>query len=311
MVQKDSIKNKERIIVIGGPTCVKKSDYAVDIALKYNGEVISADSVQLYRKLDIGSGKLTKEEMRGVPHHLMDFLDPEDNSYSVALYIKDAKRTITDIISCGKIPIIVGGSGFYINALIHGFNCGGSGPNHTLRLRLEGLEAKYGKNYLFDMLTRINKDTTLHPNDKVRIIRQLELYLSPTCDNDESASVYHNAYDAVLIIMDADRNKLDEYAEKRINGMFEAGIINEVKGLERYFNCRCMETVGYKEIVNGLLCNKSDEEIKADMLMAYHKLIKKQQTFFRWLQWDNKTILYNWDRTEADKKIAEFMSKTN
>ena len=87
MVQKDSIKNKERIIVIGGPTCVKKSDYAVDIALKYNGEVISADSVQLYRKLDIGSGKLTKEEMRGVPHHLMDFLDPEDNSYSVAFLL--------------------------------------------------------------------------------------------------------------------------------------------------------------------------------------------------------------------------------
>ena len=175
MVQTDNIKptDKERIIVIGGPTCVGKSDYAVKVALEIGGEVINADSVQIYKGLDIGSGKLTQEEMRGVPHHLMDIVDPSDDSYTVALYIRQAKSTITDIISRGKWPIIVGGTGFYINALLHGYNCGNAGPNHELRRRLEGLEKKYGTGYLFDMLCEIEKDTQIHENDKVRIIRRL------------------------------------------------------------------------------------------------------------------------------------------
>lgn len=309
MVQTDSITtSKERIVVIGGPTCVGKSDYAVDIAKRYDGEVISADSVQLYRRLDIGSGKLTKEEMQGVPHHMMDILDPSENRYSVALYMKEAQRIITDIISRKKLPVIVGGTGFYINALLHGFNCGSSGPNYALRKRLEGLEHKYGNGYLFDMLSQIDKDTKLHPNDKVRIIRQLELYLSPASDADGSANVYHDAYAAVLIVMDADRDKLDERAEKRIDGMFAAGIIDEVKGLSAYYDCKCMESVGYKEVVYGILNGKSEYEIRQDMKMSYHKLIKKQQTFFKWLQWRNKVYLYNWDRTEADKRIEEFIN---
>ena len=300
--------DKERIIVIGGPTCVGKSDYAVDVALKYNGEVVGADSVQIYKKLDIGSGKLTKEEMRGIPHHMMDFLQPYDGSYSVALYINDAKRTISDIISRGKMPIVVGGTGFYINALLHGYNCGGAGPNHTLRKRLEGLEAKYGNGHLYEMLREIYPETTLHQNDKVRIIRQLEILLSPAGDSDDSTNVYHDAYNAVLIIMDADREKLDALAAKRIDKMFDAGIMNEVRSLKQYFFCRSMESVGYKEIVNGLYEKKSEYEIKNDMRQAYHKLIKKQQTFFKWLQWTNTTVLYNWDSKVADNKIAEFMS---
>ena len=306
MVQADSL-NKERIIVIGGPTCVGKSDYAVNIALKYDGEIVNADSVQLYKYLDIGSGKLTEEEMKGVPHHLMDILEPYVERYSVALYLEAAKHTITDIISRGKMPVVVGGTGFYINALLHGYNCGGAGPNYELRRRLEGLEKKFGKGYLYDMLLQLDKDTLLHPNDTVRVIRQLELYLSPQRDAEDSTTVYHDAYDAVLVVMDADRAKLDERAAKRIEGMFSAGFMKEVRGLARYFGYKCMDTVGYKEAVAGIRLGKSDDEIKADMRASYHKLIKKQQTFFKWRQWKDKVVLYDWDEREANDRIARFM----
>ena len=311
MVQTDNIKptDKERIIVIGGPTCVGKSDYAVKVALEIGGEVINADSVQIYKGLDIGSGKLTQEEMRGVPHHLMDIVDPSDDSYTVALYIRQAKSTITDIISRGKWPIIVGGTGFYINALLHGYNCGNAGPNHELRRRLEGLEKKYGTGYLFDMLCEIEKDTQIHENDKVRIIRRLELLLSPSSDTDGSTNVYHNAYDALFILMDADRAALDDRAARRIDGMFKAGIMDEVKGLSAYYDRRCMESVGYREIVEGIALGRTENEIKEDMRLSYHKLIKKQQTFFKWLQWNGKVVLMNWKTTEADKRIAEFVAR--
>lgn len=308
MVQTNSITSpKERVIVIGGPTCVGKSEYAVDVALKYGGEVVSADSVQIYRGLDIGSGKITTEEMRGVPHHMLDIVDPSENNFSVAMYIERAKRTITDIIQRGKLPIIVGGTGFYINALLHGYNCGGSGPNYKLRRRLQALQAKHKKSYLYDKLVKITPWTTVHENDLVRIIRQLELLLSPQCDSDDSTAVYYDAYDAVLVIMDADREKLDERAARRIDGMFAAGLMKEVEGLSDYFENRCMDSVGYREVADGITYGRSEDKIKEDMKIAYHRLIKKQQTFFRWLQWKNKVSLYNWERTTADACIDKFV----
>lgn len=308
MVQTNSITSpKERVIVIGGPTCVGKSEYAVDVALKYGGEVVSADSVQIYRGLDIGSGKITTEEMRGVPHHMLDIVDPSENNFSVAMYIERAKHTITDIIQRGKLPIIVGGTGFYINALLHGYNCGGSGPNYKLRRRLQALQAKHKNNYLYDKLVKITPWTTVHENDLVRIIRQLELLLSPHCDRDDSTAVYCDAYDAVLVIMDADREKLDERAARRIEGMFAAGLMKEVEGLRDYFENRCMDSVGYREVADGITYGRSEDKIKEDMKISYHRLIKKQQTFFRWLQWKNKVSLYNWERTTADECIDKFV----
>lgn len=308
MVQTNSLTSpKERVIVIGGPTCVGKSEYAVDVALKYGGEVVSADSVQIYRGLDIGSGKITTEEMRGVPHHMLDIVDPSENNFSVAMYIERAKHTITDIIQRGKLPIIVGGTGFYINALLHGYNCGGSGPNYKLRRRLQALQVKHKNNYLYDKLVKITPWTTVHENDLVRIIRQLELLLSPHCDSDDSTAVYCDAYDAVLVIMDADREKLDERAARRIEEMFAAGLMKEVEGLRDYFGNRCMDSVGYREVADGITYGRSEDKIKEDMKISYHRLIKKQQTFFRWLQWKNKVSLYNWERTTADAYIDKFV----
>ena len=159
------------------------------------------------------------------------------------------------------------------------------------------------------MLCEIEKDTQIHENDKVRIIRRLELLLSPSSDTDGSTNVYHNAYDALFILMDADRAALDDRAARRIDGMFKAGIMDEVKGLSAYYDRRCMESVGYREIVEGIALGRTESEIKEDMRQSYHKLIKKQQTFFKWLQWNDKVVLMNWKTTEADKRIAEFVAR--
>lgn len=305
MVQENSLK-KERILVIGGPTGVGKSAYAVQVALKYNGEIISADSVQVYKNLDIGSGKITKEEMQGIPHHLIDVIEPTQE-FSVVNFIERAKNCITDIISRGKLPIIVGGTGFYINALLHGYSCGNNGPDYELRDRLMRLEKTHGKGYLYNRLTEIDKNTAVRKNDMPRIVRQLELMLRPPAADAEDTPIYSDMYDALLIVMDADRDKLDDIAVKRIDKMFEDGLMREVRNLENFYTCRALLSVGYSDVKTGIMHGFSDDEIKSMMHLNYHRLIKKQQTFFRWLKWDNKVILYNWNTTEADKAIKEFV----
>lgn len=301
MVQKNCVTNK--IIVVAGPTGVGKSDYAVELALNYNGEVVNADSVQVYKGLNIGSGKITEEEMKGVPHHLLSFLEPS-NQFTVVDYINSAKACIKDIQSRNKLPIIVGGTGFYINALLHNFDCGKTGPDYALRDELRRLENIYGKGYLADLLLSINPDSQIHPQDTTRVIRQLELYYSQESTKNEKEA---SDIDALLIIMDADRNLLDEKAGIRINKMISSGLIDEVSSLKDYYQYRCLDTIGYKEVKTGLLNNQPVDTIIANMKKSYHSLIKKQQTFFRWIKWDNKVIIYNWDYSSVGDSINDYL----
>lgn len=305
MVQENSLK--ERIIVIGGPTCVGKSAYAVKLAKKYNGEIISADSVQIYQGLDIGSGKITKEEMCGIPHYMLDIIDPL-TSFTVVDFVERAAEYISDIISRGKLPIVVGGTGFYINALLNGYSCGASGPNYEFRERMHVLQELKGDGYLVEALKALEPETQLSDSDTPRIERQLEILLSPDCEESESSTCYE-AYDALLIIMDADRNLLDALAEKRINYMLDNGLIEEVRRMKKFWKFSCMSTVGYKEVITGLECGMDKEEIAELMQTSYHGLIKKQQTFFNWLRWGNKIYAYNGEMKNVNKAVKEFLSK--
>ena len=307
MVQTNSVINKERIIVIAGPTGVGKSAYGVEIAKKYNGEVISADSVQIYKGLDVGSGKISQDEMHGVPHHMLDIAEPYEY-FTVVQYIDTARTIIADIIHRGKVPIIVGGTGFYINALLHGYSCGNAGPDLKLRERLNEL-GNSGVD-LHEKLLEIDPTSGIMKNDIFRVTRQLELLLSPTYDNDENSD-YADMYDALLIILDADRAKLDEYAEKRIRQMISAGFIDEVRGLKRYFGMKPLDTVGYKEMRYYVQNEDSItiEETISDMKLSYHGLIKKQQTFLRWIKWDNKVVAMNSDRKSANAAIKKFLEQ--
>lgn len=299
-------QGKERIIVVAGPTGIGKSAYGVEIAKKYNGEVVSADSVQIYRRLDIGSGKVTEAEMQGIPHHLLDIAEPYEQ-FTVVDFIDNARSTITDIIARGKLPIVVGGTGFYINALLHGYNCGSSGPDEALRERLKELEDKNGQGYLHNMLEAIDPSTGIMKNDTVRTVRSLELLLKPKYDAD-SAPDYADMYDALLIVLDADRARLDELAEKRIRSMIDSGLVDEVKGLKRFYETRVLNSVGYREIKYYIKNTDTVtlEDTIEEMKQSYHALIKKQQTFFRWIKWDNKVISFNGDKSAANAAIKKF-----
>ncbi len=297
----------EKIIVIGGPTCVGKSDKAVDIALEYGGEVVSADSVQIYRGLDIGSGKITKDEMRGVPHHMIDIIDPYE-TFTVMDFAERAKKVITDIISRGKLPVVVGGTGFYINALIHGYDCGKAKPDPMLRRQLKLMEERNGKGFLYMLLKKLDPETSLSANDMPRIERKLERLLAPDRDMNEQPAG-RDMYDALFVVMDADREKLDEKAARRISAMMDAGLMEEVERLLPYRNFPCMGSVGYKQCLTGLNSHMPRCDIEESMRVAYHGLIKKQQTFFRWIRWDNKIYARNWEMAEADRAIKEFINK--
>lgn len=154
MVQKNCLN---KLIIIVGPTGVGKSDYGVDVALNHNGEIINADSVQIYKGLDIGSGKIKKEEMKGVPHHLLSLIDPSEQ-FTVVDFSNKAKECIKDIQSRGKLPIVVGGTGFYVNALLHDYDCGDAGPDYELRDRLRKLEEENGEGYLAELLYSLKPD---------------------------------------------------------------------------------------------------------------------------------------------------------
>lgn len=306
-MEPDKFINKQKLIVVAGPTGVGKSDFGVELARKYNGEIISADSVQVYEGLDIGSGKITEEEMRGIPHHMLGFISPKKD-FTVMQFIRKAKTLIKQIAARGKVPMIVGGTGFYINALLHGYRCGNCPPDKKLRSRLDYVNAMGGHNSLYYILESFDTQARTIYGDKVRIIRELEMIMNPKYDSQNEYD-YADVYDALVLIMDADRNLLDEHAGKRIMKMIDAGLLDEINNLKEFWDCRCMSTVGYREFVAHLSDPDlvSFDEAYSTAKKSYHALIKKQQTYFRWMKWDNKMVLMNGDRKNVHKTIKEFL----
>ncbi|GFR35563.1 hypothetical protein TCEA9_13750 [Thermobrachium celere] len=171
------MKNKPNIIIIAGPTASGKTKIGIELAKVLNGEVVSADSMQIYRYMDIGTAKPSLEEMEGIKHHLIDIVNP-DEEFSVALFRKYADYAINEIINKGKVPIIVGGTGLYINSLTYSLNFTESPPDKEYREYLTNLAQKYGPNYLHDMLKEIDIEAAknIHPNNVKRVIRALEVY---------------------------------------------------------------------------------------------------------------------------------------
>ena len=173
-----------------------------------------------------------------------------------------------------------------------------------MRKRFSELENEYGRGYLYSLLKEREPDTLIRPNDMPRIIRRLELLTSP--GNIPKPDPEREAYNALLVIMDAERESLDAKAAVRIGRILDSGFLGEVAGLEKYFGCRALGSVGYAEAVRGLTNGASRKEIETDMRHGYHALIKKQQTFFRWIKWGNKTFVNNWNYESANKVIKEF-----
>ena len=291
---------KDKIVVVIGPTASGKSDLAVKIAEKYDGEVVSADSVSVYRGLDIGSAKPTADEMRKIKHHMIDVIDC-NSEFSVSDYEKTALPIVYDIINRGKLPVICGGTGFYVNSLLYEMSYGTTGANLEIRKKYEDLASTSGKEFVWRELKKVDEKTAekLHPNDLVRVIRALEIYYSTGVKKSDIADDLTPRFDFFPIEPYFDRETLYDRINKRVDEMQSRGLEAEVKKLMQSgitLDNQCMQGIGYKETYSAILNGENfpGEIIKQNS----RRYAKRQITFFK------KFNPYSYEKSDdTDKKL--------
>ena len=277
------------VLVICGPTASGKTALAVELARQYNGEVVSADSMQIYRSMDIGTAKPTAEEMAGIPHHMIDVADPEEN-FSVARYVSMAVPIVDDILSRGKLPIIAGGTGLYIDNLIAGREFAPFEEDSTLRETLQNRAKTEGLPPLLEELRQVDPEAAarLHPNDEKRIIRALEVFLSTgktiTQHNEETKSV-PNRYKPLTIALNfRERPHLWQRIDRRVDIMMDEGLEEEVRRLLSSgvpAHCTSMQAIGYKEMAAAITEGRPIGEGAEEVKLRSRQYAKRQLTWFR------------------------------
>lgn len=280
--------DKQKVIVICGPTASGKTKLSIEIAKKINGEIVSADSMQIYKEMDIGTAKPTIEEMQGIKHYLLDFVSP-DKRYSVADYKKDAINAIDEIIEKNKIPIVVGGTGLYINSLIYGIEYPEIEIDIKYRNELEKTaDEPDGLRKLYEMAKKIDEEAikNISPNDKKRICRVLEIYHSTgkTKTQQEIESRKNGPkYDYLIYGLNMDRDKLYDRINKRVDIMIQDGLIEEVKNVASKYKefPTAMQGLGYKEVLEYLNGDTTKEEMIEKIKMETRRYAKRQLTWFR------------------------------
>ncbi len=280
--------NKPKVIVICGPTASGKTALSIELAKKIDGEIISGDSMQIYKDMNIGTAKPNIEEMQGIKHYLIDFVDP-DKRYSVADFKRDAEKAIKEILNKGKIPIVVGGTGLYIDSLIYGIEYQDIKFDEQYRKELEeiaiqdgGLEKLYNKAKEIDSVA-IEK---ISPNDKKRILRVLEIYKATgktKTEQEEESRKNGIKYDYRVFAINIEREKLYERINKRVDIMVQQGLIEEVKKLLQKYNefPTAMQGLGYKEVVEYLEDKCTKEEMIEKIKMETRRYAKRQITWFK------------------------------
>ena len=279
---------KKPLIVIGGPTACGKTGFSIKLAKEIGGEIISADSMQVYRYMDIGTAKVTPEEADGVPHYLIDEFDP-DEEYNVMLFQQKAKAYMEEIWAKGKVPILVGGTGFYINALLYDNDFTETENDTSYREECYRLAQEQGPEVLFERLKEIDPEyaAIMHANNVKRVTRALEYhYLTGQKFSEHNAEQKEKEtpYDAAVIILTMDREKLYERIELRIDIMMEQGLLEEVKGLlDRGYtpDLVSMQGIGYKEFVPYFNGEYTLEEAVIQLKTNTRRFAKRQLTWFR------------------------------
>ena len=277
-----------KALVICGATASGKTSLAVDCALKLNTQVISADSQLIYKGLDIGTAKPTEAEKRGVKHHLIDIVEP-NASFSVSDYKNAALPVLNSLLSEGKAPIICGGTGFYINSLLFDLSYGKVAADSRIREKYAKILEEEGANALYEKLKSVDIETAkkLHINDTKRIIRALEIFEVSGKKKSEQNDSLIPVINYTAIAINYPRDVLYNRIDRRVDEMFERGLIDEVKellnsGIDE--NCQCMQAIGYKEVVFGLK-NVSLESTMRDIIKQNTRhYAKRQITFFKKLQ---------------------------
>ena len=276
------------MIILTGPTAVGKSALSVELAKKINGAVISADSMQVYRHMDIGSAKITPEEMQGVTHYMIDELEP-DEEFHVVRFVTMAKEYLKEIYADGKIPIIAGGTGFYIQALLYDIDFTEQQCDETYRGQLEDLARERGAEYLHGMLREVDPASAeaIHANNIKRVIRALEFYhLSgkKISEHNETERQKQSPYNFAYFVLTDERTKLYERIDRRVDAMMEAGLVEEVKKLKSMGCSRdmvSMQGLGYKETLAYLDGECTLEEAVYIIKRETRHFAKRQLTWFK------------------------------
>ena len=296
---------KQKVIVICGPTASGKTALSIELAKKINGEIVSCDSMQIYKEMDIGTAKPTLEEMQGIKHYMIGIISPNER-YSVADYKKDAKKAIREILNKGKVPIVVGGTGLYIDSLIYEIEYQNIEFDREYREYLEKEVKEKGLEELYNEAKEIDPQAIekISKNDKKRILRILEIYHATgenKTEQERKSRQKEVEYDYKVYALNMDREKLYDRINKRVDKMIEEGLIQEVEKIYKKYNDfpTAMQGLGYKEVVEYLEGKLTKEEMIEKIKQETRRYAKRQLTWFRknkqtiWLDVGKNTIQNN------------------
>ena len=294
---------KNKVIVVCGPTATGKTALGIELALRLGGEIVSADSMQVYRRMDIGTAKATAEERARVPHHMLDVCQPWED-YSVSRYVQEASAVCDGLLARGKIPVIVGGTGLYIDSLLAGRDFAGRQEgDDALRLRLDADYERIGGEAMLERLRAFDPERAakLHPGDRRRIVRAMEIYQltgKTITQHDRETQALPPRYQAKTIVLSfADRADLYARIDRRVEQMVSAGLFDEVEALLKEGlspACTAMQAIGYKEAVQALEGSISRQEAVERIQLNSRRYAKRQLTWFgrnreaRWIRWEKE-----------------------
>ena len=309
---------KQPMVILTGPTAVGKTNLSIELAKRINGAIISADSMQVYKYMDIGSAKIMPQEMQGIKHYLIDELLPSDE-FNVFIFKKMAKKALEEIYSNDQIPIIVGGTGFYIQALLYDIDFTEQDTDIAYRNKLSEFAAVNGNHALHEMLKNIDPVSyeTIHENNVKRVIRALEYYHNcsePISKHNDSERQKESPYNFAYFVLNDERKRLYDRIDKRVDIMVENGLVEEVKKLKNMgytSDMVSMKGIGYKEILNSLDGAYDTDEAVEKVKQESRRFAKRQLTWFRreketiWLEKEE----YSYDDNKILSKIKEILEE--
>ncbi len=303
----------EKLIIIAGPTASGKSAAAVALAKRCSGSIISADSMQVYRGMDIGSAKVTAEEMQGIPHYLIDIVNP-DEEWNVVRFQSMAQRAAEEITAEGRLPMVVGGTGFYIQSLLYGIDFTETKEDTSYREELRKLAEEKGPEALHRLLAEKDPASAaaIHPNNVKRVIRALEYAREtggPISEHNARQRLREPVFDAVYYVLTMNRERLYRRIDARVDAMMEKGLLEEVRRLEEAgFSSKdvSMQGLGYKQLMQHLERECSLEEAVSQIKLQTRHFAKRQLT---WFKRERNVVWVDMDEYKTPEEAAEFMRK--
>lgn len=311
------MEQKIPLVVIVGPTASGKTGLSIKLAKEFDAEIISADSMQIYKYMNIGTAKPTTEEMDGVAHHLIDFLNP-DEEFSVAQYLDMARARVLDIHARGKLPIVVGGTGLYISSLVDNLEFAETGSSTEIRRKYTEIAKEHGNDYLLELLAEVDPQCAekLHSNNLGRIIRALEIYELTGRNmtwHKEHSRLTPSPYNTVMIGLDySERTLLNERINHRVDVMVQQGLVEEAQELfSSAFSATARQAIGYKELLAYFEGTSTLEECLENIKMQSRRYAKRQLTWFRRdqrIKWYFPDLCSSYD--EMFENIAAYIEKS-